>query len=140
LHGHTGKPDMPILNRKVFMAKAKNKVIAGDYTGMVVGAAALTPYIITGFVKSFNLDKQTVESYEVITDEHRKIAASGVARGIVGGVLLGPVGMLAGGLSAKSKFKSLPFACLGFLLNIIYLNFFDVSYSSLWFHFYFELS
>ncbi|MBO1870114.1 hypothetical protein J4O15_03960 [Lachnoanaerobaculum sp. Marseille-Q4761] len=85
------------------MAKAKNRVIAGDYTGMVVGAAAFTPYIITGFVKSFNLDKQTVESYEVITDEHRKSAASGVARGIVGGVLLGPVGMLAGGLSAKSK-------------------------------------
>ena len=85
------------------MAKAKNKVIAGDYIGMAVGAVALTPYIITGFVKSFNLDKQTVESYEVITDEHRKSAASGVARGIVGGVLLGPVGMLAGGLSAKNK-------------------------------------
>ena len=83
------------------MAKAKNKVIAGDYIGMAVGAVALTPYIITGFVKSFNLDNQTVESYEVITDEHRKSAASGVARGIVGGVLLGPVGMLAGGLSAN---------------------------------------
>ncbi len=85
------------------MAKAKNRVVAGDYTGMAVGAAALTPYIITGFVKSFNLDKQTVESYEVITDEHRKSAASGVTSDIVGGVLLGPVGVLAGELSAKNK-------------------------------------
>ena len=84
------------------MAKAKNRVIAGDYAGMVVGAA-FVPYIMTGFAKSLNLDKQTVESYEVITDEHRKSAARGGARGIVGGVLLGPVGMLAGGLSAKNK-------------------------------------
>ena len=38
-----------------------------------------------------------------ITDEHRKSASSGVARGLVGGALLGPVGLLAGGLSAKSK-------------------------------------
>lgn len=44
-----------------------------------------------------------MKSYELITDEHRKSAASGVARGIVGGALLGPVGMLAGGISAKSK-------------------------------------
>jgi hypothetical protein len=45
----------------------------------------------------------TVESYELITDEHRKSAKSGIARGLVGGALLGPVGMLAGGMSAKSK-------------------------------------
>ncbi len=45
----------------------------------------------------------TVESYELITDEHRKSAKSGIARGLVGGALLGPVGILAGGMSAKSK-------------------------------------
>lgn len=45
----------------------------------------------------------TIESYELITDEHRKSAKSGIARGLVGGALLGPVGMLAGGMSAKSK-------------------------------------
>jgi hypothetical protein len=44
-----------------------------------------------------------VKSYELITDEHRKSAASGVARGIVGGALLGPVGMLAGGYLLKAK-------------------------------------
>ena len=44
-----------------------------------------------------------MESYELVTDEHQKSAASGVGRGLIGGALLGPVGMLAGGLSAKSK-------------------------------------
>ena len=53
--------------------------------------------------KNYYLTKDVVDSYELITDEHRKSASSGVARGLVGGALLGPVGMLAGGLSAKSK-------------------------------------
>ncbi len=85
------------------MAKAKNKVIAGDYEGKLVGKSGRVAFISIGLIKSINLDKKSVKSYELITDEHRKSAASGVARGIVGGALLGPVGMLAGGISAKSK-------------------------------------
>ncbi len=83
--------------------KAKNRVIAGDYKGKVVDSAVGQPYIITGFLKSIQLTNENVENYELITDEHRKSAASGIARGLVGGALLGPVGMLAGGLSAKNK-------------------------------------
>lgn len=82
---------------------AKNKVIAGDYEGKAVGSTFAGPYIIMSFGKTTPLDKTTIESYELITDEHRKSAASGVGRGLVGGALLGPVGLLAGGLSAKSK-------------------------------------
>ena len=85
------------------MASAKNKVIAGDYIGNMVGQGLGQPYISIGFAKSINLNKTTVDSYELITDEHRKSAKSGVARGLVGGALLGPVGLLAGGISAKSK-------------------------------------
>ncbi len=85
------------------MASAANKVIAGDYEKKSVVASGSKAAILTGFMKFFYLDKTTVEAYELITDEHRKSAASGAVRGIVGGVLLGPVGMLAGGLSAKSK-------------------------------------
>ena len=81
----------------------KNKVIAGDYNGKQVVGGIGVPVIGISFGKSLVLDKSTVESYELITDEHRKSAASGVTRGLVGGALLGPVGMLAGGLSAKSK-------------------------------------
>lgn len=87
------------------MSKAKNKVIAGEYLGCNLNGAFGIVTIICGFKPSKNIDinKTTVDSYELITDEHRKSAASGVARGIVGGALLGPVGLLAGGLSAKNK-------------------------------------
>lgn len=82
---------------------AKNKVIAGDYAGNPVISTLGTVQISTGLFKSLILNKTTVENYELVTDEHRKSAASGIARGLIGGALLGPVGMLAGGLSAKSK-------------------------------------
>lgn len=82
---------------------AKNKVIAGDYLGRGIILGMGNPSIVVGFGKSFYLDKSCVTSYELITDEHRKSASSGVARGLVGGALLGPVGLLAGGLSAKNK-------------------------------------
>lgn len=82
---------------------AKNMVIAGEYQGKGVGVTCGRPFITLKITKPLYLDKDTVESYEVITEETRKSAASGVARGIVGGALLGPVGLLAGGLSAKNK-------------------------------------
>ncbi len=85
------------------MAKAKNAVIAGDYSGKRLNSSFGTINIMLSFSTLITLNKDTVESYELITDEHRKSAASGAARGIVGGALLGPVGMLAGGLSAKNK-------------------------------------
>lgn len=85
------------------MSKVKNAVIAGEYAGKgIIGTVGIVQ-IVLGFNKTVVVNNETVESYEVITDEHRKSAASGAARGIVGGALLGPVGMLAGGLSAKSK-------------------------------------
>jgi len=85
------------------MASAKNRVIAGDYAEkQVIGTFGMVQ-IATGLTKGIAVDKTTIDSYELITDEHRKSAASGVARGLVGGALLGPVGMLAGGLSAKNK-------------------------------------
>lgn len=82
---------------------AKNKVIAGDYLGKGLILGMGKPSLVVGFGKNYYLTKDVVESYELITDEHRKSAASGVARGLVGGALLGPVGLLAGGMSAKNK-------------------------------------
>lgn len=82
---------------------AKNKVIAGDYIGGKVNSGFGIASITYGLGKTIMLTKDEVEAFELVTDEHRKSAASGVARGLVGGALLGPVGMLAGGLSAKSK-------------------------------------
>lgn len=81
---------------------AKNKVIAGEHEGRSVLIVLGEVVIATSFTKNVMLNKETVKSYELITDEHRKSAVSGVSRGLVGGALLGPVGLLAG-LSAKNK-------------------------------------
>ncbi len=80
-----------------------NKILAGDYTGKPIMFTAGKLIIGVKLFKNMELNKDTVESYEIITDDIRKSAASGIARGAVGGVLLGPVGLLGGALSAKNK-------------------------------------
>lgn len=80
----------------------KNKVVAGDYLNNQISSMFNVVQIITGFGKSVVLDKTTVKEYEVIDEESRKSAVSAVGRAFVGGVILGPVGWLAG-LSAKNK-------------------------------------
>ena len=82
---------------------AKNMVIAGDYQGKGVGVSVKGIFITTKIMRPLYLTKENVESYEVITEEAAKSAASGVVRGIVGGAILGPVVMLAGSLSANSN-------------------------------------
>lgn len=80
-----------------------NVVLEGAYKGKSIMNPTGKPYIPVKFSKKLYLDKSTIEEYEVITEDTKKSAASGIARGLVGGALLGPVGMLAGGLSAKNK-------------------------------------
>lgn len=80
-----------------------NKVVAGKYEGNQILHVSERVFISLGLVKKIELSNENVSNYEVITEEHRKSAKSGVARGLVGGALIGPVGLLAGGLSAKSK-------------------------------------
>lgn len=75
---------------------AQNKVIAGDYIG-----AAVSETLGTVTVGNITFSKHTAASYEVITEEHRKSAVSGVVRGLVGKAVLESVGLLAG-LSAKN--------------------------------------
>nr|WP_301906459.1 hypothetical protein [uncultured Anaerostipes sp.] len=84
------------------MGKAKNKVIAGDFKGAAIGKLLGSVFITPFGHEAIELNNNTVEYVETITERHQKSAVSGVARGAVGAALLGPVGMLAG-LSAKSK-------------------------------------
>ncbi len=80
-----------------------NKVIAGKYEGKSIMVTKGKVLIVTSPFSPLELSGENISNYEVITEEHRKSAKSGVARGLVGGALIGPVGMLAGGISAKSK-------------------------------------
>lgn len=84
---------------------ARNAVIAGDYKDKLISNNIKGEVFIK--LKLFGsdkimLDSSTVESYDLITEDIRKSASSGVIRGAVGATLLGPVGLLAG-LSAKNK-------------------------------------
>ncbi|MEK4527303.1 hypothetical protein CXK86_10355 [Paenibacillus sp. BGI2013] len=81
---------------------AKNQVIAGDYKGKYLTLMFGSVSLSTGFFSSINLDKTTVEEYEVMDATRSKSAVSAVGRGFVGSLILGPVGLLAG-LSAKEK-------------------------------------
>lgn len=78
--------------------KAKNRVIGGDF----IGRNVISVFGIVS-VGKIELNHLTVESYETISQDTVKSAKSGIARGIVGGALLGPVGALAGVISAKNK-------------------------------------
>lgn len=80
------------------MTKTKNKIITGDYKKKKVDSNGMARIF-----KTTNLNNKNVKAYEMITDKHQKSSNSRVTRNIVSSTLLGPVGMLAGELSAKSK-------------------------------------
>jgi hypothetical protein len=91
-----------VVKYKKGVIKMKNKVIAGDYVNMGIIFSGQYVQIVTGFMKTISLNKETVERYEIITEEHRKSGTSAILRGSVGAAVLGPVGILAG-VSAKNK-------------------------------------
>ncbi|MCD8398818.1 MAG: SHOCT domain-containing protein [Lachnospiraceae bacterium] len=91
---------------------ARNMVIEGDYKGKnlkvgMIGKGKEKTYcasiVLGGFKKDIFLTPDTVSMYEVVTEAHQKSAKSGVTKGLIGGALLGPVGLLAGGVSGKTK-------------------------------------
>ena len=85
------------------MAKT-NIVIAGDYKGEIEFKNKKKGLKICGsFGKKTYINKETVESYEVVGEESHKSASSGIARGLVGAALFGGIGAIAGASSAKKK-------------------------------------
>ncbi len=84
----------------------KNTVVAGDYKGYIDyknKKKGLYIYGTFGFGKKIFINKETVDSYEVVGEEDKKSFGSGVVRGLVGGALLGGVGAVAGAASGKKK-------------------------------------
>lgn len=78
------------------------RVISGEYEGRDISIFAGTIILMTGLMKSIEINKNTVDSYEVIDQTSRKKVTSAVGRAAVGSFLLGPVGLVAG-VSAKNK-------------------------------------
>ncbi len=84
---------------------ARNMVIAGDYKGKIIKNCIIFENVSWNInkTKMLPLNKDTVESYTLITEDIQKSLASGVIRGSIGEGLFGDAGMLAGALSAKNK-------------------------------------
>lgn len=49
------------------------------------------------------ISKETVEHWELATEDSVKSFSSSLVRGLIGGALLGPIGLIAGGLSGKNN-------------------------------------
>ena len=77
------------------MAKAKNAVIAGDYVGKKVNLSFGRVQLDMGLMPAITLDRSTVAEYSILDESQKKSMSSGVMRGLVGGAILGPAGLVA---------------------------------------------
>lgn len=86
------------------MAKAKNKVIEGKFKNepIMIGVND-TVEIVYGFLKIYKLNEENINKIELLNTEQSKDIGSSVARGLVGGLLLGPVGLVAGAMVGKQS-------------------------------------
>ena len=82
------------------------KVIAGDYEGYKIKAGwsvfIFVPSIFSGQSDGVEISRRTVRSYKIITDDQRKSAISGIARGVIGNYFFGNAGLIGGTFSAKN--------------------------------------
>jgi hypothetical protein len=76
------------------------KIIAGEYEGKALVPLFGKLLINTGFLKQIEIQDQIVK-YEIIDEQKQKSLRSALVRGAIGGSLFGPIGTLAGALTAK---------------------------------------
>ena len=85
------------------MAKAKNKVLTGFYKDYDVSCklSILTFSLPSGHSKIFM--KSHIQSIQPINASQNKDVGSTIARGLVGGFLLGPVGLVGAAILGKNN-------------------------------------
>lgn len=84
------------------MASAKDQVIKGDYLGALCGSFLEDYMYISLNGNRIPLTKETVQHYEVLSEETSKSGTSAMLRAGTGAILLGPIGLFAG-FTAKKK-------------------------------------
>jgi hypothetical protein len=86
---------------------ARNKVIAGDYEWYNVksgwGGFSFSPPLFSQHDNPIEINRNTVCGYEIMANDHRKSAVSGIMRGVIGNYFFGNAGMIGGAMSAKNK-------------------------------------
>lgn len=89
------------------MAKASNKVIAGDYQGKLVGGSLGEAFISLSITKFLYLNSDTVASVTSLDDDSQISVASAAMRGFVGELILGPIGLIAAATAKRNGFHIL---------------------------------
>ena len=84
------------------MARASNKVIAGDYKGKLVGGSFGEAFISLAMTKLLYLNKDTVNSLTPLDDDSQISVASAAMRGLVGELVLGPIGLIAAATAKRN--------------------------------------
>lgn len=84
------------------MARASNKVIAGDYKGKLVGGGFGEAFISLAMTKLLYLNKDTVSSLTPLDDDSQISVASAAMRGLVGELVLGPIGLIAAATAKRN--------------------------------------
>lgn len=76
------------------------EVLAGDFEGCLIRSS--NSYLYIDNYIEYTFTKNNISSYEIVSQDTTKSTSSALTRGIIGGALLGPIGLLAG-LGAKNK-------------------------------------
>ena len=84
------------------MARARNKVVAGDYKGKLVGGSCGEAFISLTMTKFLYLNKETVSSLTPLDDDNQISMASAAMRGLVGELILGPIGLVAAATAKRN--------------------------------------
>lgn len=85
-------------------AKAKNRVIDGEYKGKAIGCSYKEIFISISLFKMIDITTENVESYQLVDEQTFSAGAgAGLARGLVGGAIAGGIGALAGVMTAPES-------------------------------------
>lgn len=84
------------------MTRAKNKVIAGDYKGKLVGVSFSEAFISLTLTNFISINNETVKGLTPLDDDSQISVASAAMRGLIGEMLLGPIGLIAAGTAKRN--------------------------------------
>ena len=84
-----------------------NTIIGGDYKdgayAVKKGTSSFNVISFTNGKENISISKVNVKSCDIVDSSTRTSTSSAIVRGVVGATLLGGVGAIAGGLTAKKK-------------------------------------
>lgn len=85
------------------MPKARNIVIAGSYEGRPVSHSGKDAYIVLKRAELLHLTSENIALLELIDSDSDISVQSSAIRGLIGEMLLGPVGLLGAATAKRSE-------------------------------------